>query len=353
MAHHQGNAAQVFRRICWKVTTGAALTLSAFLCGCSGNQSALNPKSTQSSQVFDLWWLYCIVLTAIYALVLLFFILALTRRHPEQTLEPILEPDPKRERRMGIAVGSSVGVTAIILFVFLIADFTTGRILHDQPDPHPLKIEITGHQWWWEVRYDNDISSNIIQTANEIHVPVGKTVEFELRSADVIHSFWAPNFNGKKDLVPGHPTIVQFRATQPGNFRGQCAEYCGVQHAHMRFVVVAEPEDKFAAWYKSQQQSAPEPADDFQKRGREIFVTTTCILCHTVQGTPARGTVGPDLTHVASRYMLAAGAMTNNLGHLAGWIVDPQKIKPGVLMPQNNLSPQDLRALLAYLETLK
>jgi cytochrome c oxidase subunit 2 len=327
--------------------------LLVFLCGCSGNQSALNPSSTQAGKFFDLWWLFCIVLTAIYALVLLFFILALSRRGRDQTPEPILHPDPKRERRMGIVVSGSVAITAIILFVFLIADFSTGRTLHEQPDPHPLKIQIRGHQWWWEVHYENDISSNIVTTANEIHVPVGKTVEFELEAVDVIHSFWAPNFNGKKDLVPGHPTTVSFRAVQPGIFRGQCAEFCGAQHAHMRFVVVAETQEKFDAWYKSQQQSPPAPSDDLQKRGQEIFVSTTCVMCHTIQGTPARGTVGPDLTHLASRYMLAAGTMTNNLGHLAGWIIDPQKIKPGVIMPQHNFSPQDLHALLAYLETLK
>jgi cytochrome c oxidase subunit 2 len=324
-----------------------------FLAGCSGGQSALNPDARESNYIFDLWSLFCVVLTIIYCLVLLLLTIALARRGKSEDTQPILNPDARQERRMGIAVGSAVVVTTICLFVFLIADFAAGRTIHSATDPHPLRLKIRGHQWWWEVQYDHETASNMVTTANEIHVPIGKSVEFDLESVDVIHSFWAPNFNGKKDLVPGHPTKLWFRADQPGVFTGQCAEYCGAQHAHMRFVIVADEPGQFALWYASQQQPAPQPSSDLERRGQEIFLSTTCIMCHTIQGTTARATIGPNLTHLAGRHSLAAGTVTNNLGHLAGWIIDPQKIKPGVLMPQHNLSPQDLRALLAYLESLK
>jgi cytochrome c oxidase subunit 2 len=220
-------------------------------------------------------------------------------------------------------------------------------------DPNPIKIKVTGHQWWWEIQYDDPVPSQLVTTANELHVPVGKDVQLDLRSSDVIHSFWAPNFLGKKDLVPGHPTTTWFRADRPGTFTGQCAEFCGVQHAHMRFVIVAEPKEKFVGWLNAQRQPSVKPATEEEKRGQQIFLNATCIMCHTVQGTPARGMMGPDLTHVGSRPTLAAGTLPNNLGHITGWVTDPQQIKPGVRMPQNQFSPGDLLALAAYLESLK
>jgi cytochrome c oxidase subunit 2 len=170
---------------------------------------------------------------------------------------------------------------------------------------------------------------------------------------DVIHSFWAPNFHGKKDLVPGHPTTLWFRAQRPGTFRGQCAEFCGAQHAHMRFVIVAEPQEQFIAWRAGQSEAAAPPANEMQQRGQNIFLKTTCAMCHTIQGTGASATVGPNLTHVATRQMIAAGTLPNNRGHLGGWIIDPQHLKPGVRMPPHNLAPEDLQALLDYLESLK
>ena len=193
----------------------------------------------------------------------------------------------------------------------------------------------------------------IVTTANEIHVPVGRPVQFELHSTDVIHSFWAPNFNGKKDLIPGHPTTLLITASRAGTFRGQCAEYCGAQHAHMRFVMVAEPVAAFDGWLAAQRQPSAAPGTEEEKKGLQVFTSSSCVLCHTIQGTSARGTVGPNLTHIASRPRLAAGTLPNNEGHLGGWILDPQQIKPGAHMPQNNLSPADLKALLSYLETLK
>jgi cytochrome c oxidase subunit 2 len=332
----------------------ATLLISiALLSGCSGNQSSLAPASEQARNISFLWWMFCGTLSCIYLVVLGFLLSVTIRKQAQEFPPPILSPDPVLETRKGTFIGGAVAVVVVILFLFLVSDFATGRTLRPPDDADAVKIKITGHQWWWEVQYEDPTPSQMVTTANEIHVPVGKTVLFELRSPDVIHSFWAPNFDGKKDLVPGHPTTLRFRPEREGSFFGQCAEFCGAQHAHMRFVVVSEKPGKFQSWLEAQRQSAPSPSTDAQKKGQALFQSSSCALCHTIAGTPARGTVGPDLTHVASRPKLAAGTLPNMPGHLAGWILDPQKIKPGAHMPQNSLNPEDLRNLLEYLESLK
>jgi cytochrome c oxidase subunit 2 len=215
-------------------------------------------------------------------------------------------------------------------------------------------IKITGHQWWWEVKYENEAEpGKTMMTANELHVPIGRAVRLELTSSDVIHSFWVPNMHGKKDLVPGHPTEMWLRATSPGRFRGQCAEFCGLQHAHMRLTFVAEVPEQFDRWMQTQSAEPPMPVRPDAAHGREVFFATQCMMCHAISGTNARATVGPDLTHVGSREMLAAGAIPNTRGYLAGWIANPQNIKPGVRMPPSELAADDLNALVEYLESLK
>jgi cytochrome c oxidase subunit 2 len=219
---------------------------------------------------------------------------------------------------------------------------------------NPVVIKITGHQWWWQVEYENEAEpSKMMTTANELHVPVGRPVKLNLQSSDVIHSFWVPNMHGKKDLVPGHPTDMWLRATQPGRFRGQCAEFCGLQHAHMRLTFVAEPSEQFDQWMQGQSSDAPPPVTPTAHRGLDVFMSNQCMMCHAISGTNARATVGPDLTHIGSRAMLASGAIPNTRGYLAGWIANPQNIKPGVRMPPNALASDDLNALLDYLESLK
>jgi cytochrome c oxidase subunit 2 len=175
----------------------------------------------------------------------------------------------------------------------------------------------------------------------------------ELRSTDVIHSFWPPSLTGKRDLIPGRENSLWFQADSAGEFRGVCAEYCGYQHAKMAFVIVAEPAERFAGWLARQRDTAATPTDGLTRRGQEVFLGSACPMCHAIAGTPARGRVGPDLTHLGNRSTIAAGTLTNTRGNLAGWILNPQSIKPGAKMPPNNLSPDDLRALLAYLETLR
>jgi cytochrome c oxidase subunit 2 len=224
---------------------------------------------------------------------------------------------------------------------------------HSLESKNPITVQVIGHQWWWEVQYPNTDASMWITTANEIHVPVGKPIVLLTSSRDVIHSFWAPNLQGKRDLIPGYQTAIWFQADKEGVYRGQCAEFCGAQHAHMAFYIVAEPMDKFQQWLLGQRDPAPEPSSEVTKHGRDVFLSGTCIMCHTIRGTNAGSRVGPDLTHLASRSYIAAGTLPNNPGSLGGWISDPQSIKPGVRMPPNPLKSEDLQALVAYLQTLK
>jgi cytochrome c oxidase subunit II len=261
--------------------------------------------------------------------------------------------DPRSERRMGAVVLGATGITTAILFAFLIFDVSVGRTITTNPGNDALQIRVTGHQWWWEVQYRDSLPQNWVTTANEIHIPVGRPVTFELRSTDVIHSFWPPNLSPKRDQIPGDENSLWFQADSAGVFRGQCAEFCGHQHAKMAFLVVAEPPAEFATWLARQRDTALTPTDSLARRGKEVFMASPCVMCHAISGTPAGSRIGPDLTHLASRRTLAAGTLTNTRENLISWIVDPQAIKPGVRMPPNQLSGPDLLALVAYLETLK
>jgi cytochrome c oxidase subunit II len=250
-------------------------------------------------------------------------------------------------------VGGSLGVTVLILFGILLFNLSTGRALAAFADPDAMTIRITGHQWWWEVEYRDPLANRRLSTANEIHIPVGRRVRLEVQSQDVIHSFWAPNLHGKLDLIPGYSSTTYFRADTAGTYHGRCAEFCGLQHAHMDFFVVAQEPAEFAQWFEAQLKPASTPGDTLAFRGREVFLTKQCAMCHGIRGTEADSRIGPDLTHIASRRTLAAGTIPNTRGHLAGWIMDPQRIKPGVKMPPNQMAAHELNALLAYLETLK
>jgi cytochrome c oxidase subunit 2 len=236
--------------------------------------------------------------------------------------------------------------------VWVVADFTAIRGLA-RLDGQPLAVTLVGHQWWWEVQYHDSVASHRLTTANEIHIPVGRPVLVTLESHDVIHSFWVPRLHGKRDLIPGYTNRIWLRADRPGAYRGQCAEFCGQQHANMALWVVAEPQAQFDAWYRAQLLPAAAPADSTRIAGQKAFLGGSCVMCHTIRGTPTGGRNGPDLTHLGSRRTLAAGTLPNTPGHLGGWVVDPQGIKPGTTMPPNNLRPDELRALIAYLEGLK
>jgi cytochrome c oxidase subunit 2 len=316
-------------------------------------QSVLDPAGPQAAQIGHLWWLLLSICTAVYLLVMIALLMGIARRRRQEPPAVVLRPAPETERGLTRWVGGATAVTALILLVFLIASVSTSRSLEALASPQALNIDLTGHQWWWQVEYSDPMPSQRVLDANEIHIPVGRPVHIRATANDVIHSFWVPNLHGKKDLIPGHTTDLWIRADKPGVYRGQCAEFCGWQHAHMALLVIAEPADRFNTWLASQRQPPPPPSTPLQERGRAVFESQACPLCHTIQGTQAAGSAGPDLTHLASRRTLAAGTLPNTVGSLGGWISDPQSVKPGNRMPAVSLHADDLQALLAYLETLR
>ena len=333
----------------------ATLLLALCVSSCGGIQNAINPAGPNAQNLSRLWWLMFIVCSIVYVLVIIAMFLALRGRTEEAAeRSPVLHLDHDSERRRQITVIVAVSITIAILFVLLLASYTSGRALNlNDPTKNGLAIELTGHQWWWEARYNDVDASNIFITANEIHIPVGVPVQFTLRSSDVNHSFWVPNLAGKKDLIPGKVTTIWLQADKPGVYRGQCAEYCGLQHAKMALWIVADPQEQFNAWRQNATQQAVQPASDVQKRGQQVFFSSTCVMCHAINGTPAGSNIGPNLTHVGSRNMIAAATLSNTRDHMMQWIKDSQTFKPGNRMPQNNLSDADLQALAEYLGSLK
>ena len=328
----------------------ARLITGAFLVG---DHSDLNPAGPQASNIEWLYWVLFWILTVVFVLVILGFTGAATRTHTSASEMLPISKDPAGDRRAAWVVATAVAVTVLALFVVLFMSVITGKKVEGLTSKNPVTIQITGHQWWWEAIYPNPQADQTVTTANEIHVPVGKPVVILTNSADVIHSFWAPNINGKRDLLPGYSSAFWIQIDRPGTYHGQCAEFCGLQHAHMGFSIVAEDEAQFQAWEAQQLKPAANPSDPEAARGQQVFLTHACLMCHTIRGTDAGSKMGPDLTHLASRKMIAAETLPNTPGALAGWIVDPQRIKPGSKMVPNPLDPGDLQALITYLQTLQ
>jgi cytochrome c oxidase subunit 2 len=307
-------------------------------------QDIFSSAGPQAERIAHLWWLVVAVCAAVFAGVLVAFLLALIKGRKGGA----------REGKARVIVASAVGVSTILLLGLIVASAATDRALARLPSEGALTVEVTGHRWWWELRYQDGGPPREFVTANELHIPVGRPVRLKLRADDVIHSFWVPSLHGKKDLIPGREAELLLRADKAGEFRGQCAEFCGVQHAKMAFVVVAQPPAEFEAWAEAQRKPAGEPADGQQKRGRDLFMKGTCAMCHAVQGTGANGRKAPDLTHVGARRTLAAGALANEAEKLKDWIKDPHEAKPGVNMPAHQqLKPDELDALAAWLGSLK
>jgi cytochrome c oxidase subunit 2 len=328
------------------------LALCTFLlAGCSGVQSALAPNGPAANELAWLIWFFTGLSAAIWFLVMVGLAASLFRSS-HQRVDPLAVDQPAESRASRI-VTASVAVTAALLVALTLLSFFSNRTLAGIGGDSPLTIRVTGHQWWWEVRYEAAEPSRILATANEIHIPAGEPVRILLASQDVIHSFWVPALHGKLDLIPGVVNTLTLQADKPGTYRGQCAEFCGAQHAHMAMVVIAQPRDKFDAWYRDQLQPAAMPGTVEQLAGQELFMGRPCVMCHRIQGTPAGGLTGPDLTHVASRTTLAAGTLSMSRGNLAAWIADPQGIKPGSKMPVMDLNGNELNAILAYLESLR
>lgn len=292
------------------------------------------------------WWLM-IVSIIVVAVVGIFVLAGAFRRHDEGRDVVVRSGGGIR----WVIVGGMIvpGIILVLTFAFTIA---TEDATAAPPSDPAVTVQVIGHRWWWEVKYAADPSHTVV-TANEIHVPVGQPVRLELTSADVIHSFWIPQLAGKTDVIPGQRNVAWIQADKAGIYRGQCTEYCGLQHSNMAAFVIAEPPAQFAQWLETQSHHAAPPADPDAAAGQAVFQKSACSTCHAIRGTDALGQVGPDLTHVASRLTLASGALENTRGNLAGWIANSQAIKPGNDMPIMALSPADLQALLSYLETLK
>lgn len=311
-------------------------------------QSALDPAGPQAQQLAALsWWMFGIA-AAVLAGVTLLVLWAVLRGRRGAQAQPL-----GTRHGLWVVLGGGVLLPLASAIALLGASLAVGRETTGPGPAGALVVEVTGHRWWWEAHYLDAQGQRLATVANELHVPVGRPVRVLLRSEDVIHSFWAPNLQGKTDMVPGRTNVAWFVAEREGAWRGQCAEFCGLQHAMMAFLIVAEPPARFEAWLQRQGQSAAEPADELARQGRQLFESRACVMCHAVRGTVAGGQVAPDLTHLASRRTLAAGRLPNNRGSLAAWILDPQQVKPGTTMPATRLSGDELTALLHYLEGLR
>ena len=308
-------------------------------------QSALDPAGVQAARIEWLWWLMFWVTTVIFVLVVGAVAMAVRRGRS------VAEPRPAEStllRSVTIASLTSLAVLIGLLFASVI----TGRAIGSRPGVQPLVVRITGYQWWWSIEYLDEAPSQHFTTANELHLPVGRPIVLNLVASDVIRSFWMPRLHGKTDLIPGRLNWTWFQVDEAGVFRGQCAEYCGLQHAHMGLVVVAEAPEDYERWASAQRQNAPPASSQEQVRGQDLVEHGPCAMCHTVRGTTAGARTAPDLTHFASRSAIAAAMLPNTRENLQQWIADPQSLKPGANMPRVPLSSDELNAVVAYLESL-
>jgi cytochrome c oxidase subunit 2 len=320
------------------------------LAGCGGSQNALSPHSHPATDIANLFWVMMAVAFGGLALVSGLLVWAWFRRDRRGFGDPD-DPHPGERPSWFVVVGMGVVFPiAVVTALFIVSN---GAIINVTQAPAAsstdLTVEAIGHQWYWEFRYPGTKAV----TADELHIPVDTRVNLVAKTVDVIHSFWVPELNRKIDTIPGQQNRILLYANKAGVFRGQCAEYCGLQHAHMGMLVFAEPKSQFQAWLKRQAQPAAAPTSALEQRGKQIFENGPCASCHTIRGTSASGYVGPDLTHLASRTTLGGVTIPNRPDYLARWIADSQHFKPGNQMPDLHLTPGQLRALVAYLGSLK
>jgi cytochrome c oxidase subunit 2 len=306
----------------------------------------------RAQSIERLAWFTTVVSILVVIIVTALMLAGIGRRRNQPA--PVLPGEALVERPTGGAswIYVGVGVTTLVLLVTMVWTFVTLADTTRPPGSPAVQLEVTGHQWWWEVRYLSDNPSDEFVTANEIHIPVGKVVEVKLRGGDVIHSFWVPKLAGKTDMIPGQENETWIEADREGVYRGQCGEYCGEQHAHMAFEVIAAPPDHFERWRAHQLEAATSEPPASAHPGQNLFITR-CGICHSVRGTMAGGILGPDLTHVMSRRTIGAASLLNNPSWLAAWIADPQHIKPGNLMPRLDLSGPQMAAIRDYVQSLK
>ena len=314
--------------------------------------SYLKTFGPRADPVTSLGWglliLSCSVIVIVTVLVPLGIVLRRERRRGRQASAiPVTRgPGGLRWIYIGLSLTLVALVGSLVWTVEVVAE------VNSPPAKPAVVIEVTGHQWWWEATYDPDNPARTFATANELHVPVGRPVLIRLVGADVIHSFWIPALTGKTDAIPGRTNVTWLQADRAGIYRGQCTEYCGLQHAGMALYVIADPPERFNRWRQEQLQPAPAAATPSAAQGAQVFAGR-CAACHTIRGSDAGGLVGPDLTHLMSRRTIAAGVVANSPAALSGWVANPQALKPGTLMPPTYLSGPQLAALRSYLETLR
>jgi cytochrome c oxidase subunit 2 len=335
----------------WAFVTAAPFTGA---CSYQHYQSALGDAGVGDRQFLILFAIFLAVCAIMYVLVIAFLIGGILRRRRAgdgNVVEAGRHHQSSPMLRAGLIGWAALIVTG--LAGLAISDFFADRSDAMASANEKLSITVTGNQWWWDVQYNSSDPSKTLHTANELHVPVGVPTRIMLRSNDVIHSFWLPSLTGKEDLIPGRETDVTIIPRKIGIYRGQCAEFCGVQHAHMAFVVNVDSYPDFIKWWDRQLQTAAAPTTPLTQAGYNYVAQHQCSMCHNISGTSASGTVGPDLTHLASRRTVAAGALPMSETNLHAWIADPQGVKPGTKMPTIPMTPEQRNAVVAYLETLK
>lgn len=315
------------------------------LAACSGRQSPLAPAGDQAGTLHQLLLLALVVCGIVYLVVIAALVWSLMRRSGDENRDGA-------ERRLNRGLWATGAGIVLGVTILIVGSFLADRALFATRGEDALEVRITGHQWWWRIEYRAGGTARWIETANELHLPRGRTTRVLLGSADVIHSFWVPNVAGKIDMIPGRRNVLDLTPRQSGWFRGQCGEYCGMQHAHMAFDVKVEEPAQFETWLTRQARAASRVSDSRGLRGQAVFARA-CSACHAVRGTTASGRAGPDLTHVGARRSIAAGTITMSRGALQGWIAQPQALKPGTSMPAIPLAPADADAVAHYLAGLR
>jgi len=320
------------------------VALAAVACGGPFPQSTLHPRSDFAGAIDHLftsifWW--AVLVFVLVEGLLCYAVIRYRHREGRPVPKPV-------HGHTALEIAWTLAPAVILVFIAVPTMRTVFATAGDAPAT-ALKIEVIGHQWWWEYKYP-DLG---IVTANEMHLPVGKPVQVSITSADVIHSFWVPRLGGKRDANPGQANRIAFRADSVGQYSGQCAEFCGASHANMRLRVLVDSDSAFQAWVRRQRAAQPPPPrGSVEARGRDVFARSACIGCHTIDGV-AKGIIGPNLSHVGGRATIAAGLFPNDSLHLARWIANAPSLKPGTLMMQMPVAGADLAAMIAYLQSLK
>jgi cytochrome c oxidase subunit II len=321
------------------------------LAGCGGPQDTLDPHSHPATDIANLFWVMMAVSFGGLALITGLLVLAWVRRGRRGIGSDADDPHPGEKPSWFVVVGMGVVFPLmVIVALFIVGDWAIVNVTQaPAASSTAMTVDAIGHQWYWEFKYPGTKAV----TADELHIPVGTRVNLVATTADVIHSFWVPELNRKIDTIPGQQNRILLDANKTGVYRGQCAEYCGLQHAHMGMLVFVQTKAQFRAWLKQEAAPAAAPQSASARRGEQVFLNGSCSSCHAIRGTPARGFVGPDLTHLASRTTLAGLTIPNSRAYLSQWIMDSQHFKPGNDMPDFALKGAQLQSLVGYLEGLK